>query len=94
MTEIKSVKNIYFLKRKDEELSKIPYAEKFVRDNDNYDGYDFISEEHELAKEICFKKSAGVKYLCKLLYSQGIMRLFSKKHIKSYLGVIENEDQE
>lgn len=91
LTEIKSKRNIFFLNKKEKEMSKIPYAEKFVKEN-NLDRYDFISEDHDLADEISFKRSCGIRKMCKELYYQGIMRLSSKNHTKRYIGVTEDED--
>lgn len=93
LVEIKSIKNFHYTKRKEKELEKINTAKKFVKEN-NFKEYLFISEEHALANEISFRRSSGIRPLCKLLNSVGKLKINSEKHRLKYLGVIKNEDPE
>lgn len=91
LTEIKSTRSFHFLNRKDKESAKIFSAENFIKEND-FDRYDYISEEHDLSRNIGFKRSSGIKKMCKILYSEERMKLTSKRHIQNYIGVVENEN--
>jgi hypothetical protein len=83
IVEIKSIDNIFFDSEK--QLKKTEGTKLYIKEN-NYDDYWFISETHELAKQINFRRTSKIKSLCKELNAKNKITLFCDKKHKQYIG--------
>lgn len=84
LVEIKSSKHTFFDLEK--EKSKKVAVLKMI-ENKIFDQYEFIDEEHILAKEIVFKKSSGIYKLCKKLFSEKKLEFLNLEKQKRYVGI-------
>jgi hypothetical protein len=84
IVEIKSTKNNFF--KEDKNKQKIIATQKFIKEM-NYDEYWFIDELEAEKIDLEFRRSNGIKSMCKLLHSQSKIKIFSEKKLKDYVGV-------
>lgn len=85
LIEIKSTRFQYYDANK--QKAKLESINSLISGG-NIDEYWFIDEEHELAKSIDFKRSTKIKPLCKILYKNNKLKLFSKDKQLKYIGSI------
>lgn len=89
IVENKSIFNHHFNSEKNE--AKVSATLDLIHKM-GYDDYWFIDELEASKLGLTLKRSSGIKMLCKILYNKNKLKLYSKKHMKQYIGV-KNETE-
>lgn len=92
LVEVKSTKYPNFNLEK--QNAKNVAALDFIKKSD-IDSFWYLYDESGQEIGINFKRSTGIKKICKDLYSQGLLRINNKDQQKRYIGISdENKEQE
>jgi hypothetical protein len=85
IVELKSTKPFYYDEKKN--TAKIKATENFIN-RANFDRYWFIEENEAQDIGLIFKRSSKIKPLCKKLFRENKIKLFSKEKERRYIGEV------